>query len=441
MKQKNVTGILCLSAALALVACGTEANKIGATIKGERVPVLQQAKTLEADKGLESTQPALPQEIVNLSWPQVGYDSEHAAPHIQASKEPRIVWRADIGEGSSSDFKILARPVVSRGLVFTMDAEGKISCFDAETGKKIWDKDTTPKESDNPAIGGGLAVDGETLYATTGFGEVHALETKTGEAKWKKALLKPLRAAPTVADNRVYAVSIDNDLHALDAEKGEILWHQSGISESAALMGASSPAVQGDIVVVAYNSGEIYGLRAQNGRVSWNYSLAAPAQVGALPAIADIRGLPVIDQGRIFAISHSGRIAAVDQRTGDRVWETDIGGIDTPVVSGDAVFVYGADGQLIALTRDTGRVMWVASLPQFEDPKDKSSDRVVWSGPILAGGNLWMVNSQGILAGFSPLDGAPRSHVDIGEPVYVSPIIANRTFYVVTDEGTLIALR
>jgi outer membrane protein assembly factor BamB len=362
-------------------------------------------------------------------------------PGVQASAHPEIIWKTSIGDGSSSDFKLLSHPVVSRGVVFTMDAIGTVAAFNAENGNRLWAQETTPKDSEEPAIAGGLAVDRDTVFATTGFGDVYALNAKTGEVKWRKSLQKPLRAAPMVADDRVYVVSIDNDLNALDAETGDVLWHHSGTAENASLMGASSPAAQGDTVVVAYNTGEIYSLRAQNGRPSWTYLLAAPAQVGALPAIADIRGLPVIDKGRVFAISHSGRFAAIDLRSGDRVWENDIGGINTPIVAGDSVFIYGGDSQLIALTRETGRTLWVSPLPKFSDPNDKDSDALVWSGPVLAGEKLWMVNSGGQLASFSSSDGAALSSIDLGSPVYLSPVIVNRTFFVVTDNGKLIALR
>jgi outer membrane protein assembly factor BamB len=118
-----------------------------------------------------------------------------------------------------------------------------------------------------------------------------------------------VRAAPAIANGRVYVVGIDNELQALDERNGEVLWHHRGIAESATLMGASSPAVTPDGVIVAYSSGEIYDLRPENGRSAWNYTLTVPTQVGAMPAIADIRGLPVVDQDRVYAISQSGRRA------------------------------------------------------------------------------------------------------------------------------------
>ncbi len=441
MMTRSRARILWLIAAATLAACNASTNKIGSTIKGDRVSVLEPARTLDVGKGLQENAPLLSRETLNLSWPQSGYDAYHAMPNAQASAQPKIVWKNGIGNGSSSDFKLLAHPVAGRGRIYTMDAQGLVRAFNMKNGERAWERDTTPKDSDEEAIGGGLALDGDTVYATTGFGDVYALRAETGEVKWRKSLLKPLRAAPTVADSRVYAVSVDNELAALDAATGETLWRHSGITENAALMGASSPAVEGDSVFVAYNSGEIFGLRVQNGRVSWSFSLASAAQGGALPAIADIRGLPVLDRGRLYAISHSGRFAAVDQRTGDRIWEADIGGIDTPVVSGNAVFVYGGNSQLIALSESTGRALWIKDLPKYANPKDKDSDPVVWTGPVLAGGKLWMVDSRGFLTSYSPQDGSAESKIKLGDPVYLSPIVVDRTFFVVTDDGALIALR
>jgi len=230
-------------------------------------------------------------------------------------------------------------------------------------------------------------------------------------------------------------------LQALDAASGEVKWHHHGIVESATLMGASNPAVSENGVVVAYSSGEIFNLRPENGRTAWTYALTVPTQVGALPAIADIRGLPVATQGRIYAISHSGRIASIDDRTGDRSWEADIGGINTPIVAGSAVYVLSNDTQLVALDRDSGRVLWVQELPTHEDPSDKSSDPVFWTGPVMAADRLWMVNSLGKLTAYSPDDGKMLYDIDLSDPIYIAPVVAGNIMYVVLDSGKIVALR
>lgn len=426
---------------LMLVACGDDKSKIGGSVKGKRIAILEQAHKIEADKDLGGAKPQLPPIQVIKGWLQTGYSTANLMPNAALDIHPKQIWSASIGDGSDSDFRLLAKPVTGEGKVYSMDAQGQVRAFDAASGDRKWTFDTTPKDRDENAAGGGLGFDSGVLYATTGFGEVLALNAADGAVKWRKQLLNPIRAAPTIAGGHVYVVSIDNELQALDTRNGDILWHHRGITENATLMGASSPAATPDGVIVAYSSGEIFNLRPENGRVAWSYTLTVPTQIGAMPAIADIRGLPVIDESRVYAISQSGRIAAIDQRTGDRAWEADIGGVNTPLVAGDTIFVLSNDMQLVALMRDSGRVMWIVDLAKFADPDDHDSDRVIWTGPLLAANRLWLVNTQGQLVSFDTADGKQMDVIDLSGPAFISPIVANNIMYVVLDSGKLEALK
>ncbi len=441
MRQTTLTRIATVLLLVALTGCGAHNNKIGSTVKGTRVAILDHAKTLEADSSVRGNRPQIVDTSNNTAWTQAGYDASHLMPNSGTNAHVAKIWNTSIGAGSDSDYKILARPVVKDGVIYAMDSEGVIRALNANNGEAKWTFETTPEDQDNAAIGGGVGIEGETLYVTTGFGEVIALNSAHGKVKWRHALQNPIRAAPTISGGRIYVVSIDNQLSALSADTGDVQWQHRGITEAATLMGASNPAVVGDSVVVAYSSGEIYNLRAENGRVSWNYALTTPTQIGALPAIADIRGLPVVDKGHVYAISHSGRIAAIDQRTGDRVWEADIGGINTPAINGNTLFILSNDSQLVALDRDSGRIIWVKEMQHLSEPDDKMSDPVFWTGPVLGGGRLWMTNSLGELAGFSPADGEQTDKVEIDEAMFIPPVIANGIIYVVTDDGNLVAVK
>jgi outer membrane protein assembly factor BamB len=248
-----------------------------------------------------------------------------------------------------------------------------------------------------------------------------------------------LRAAPTVANGRVYVVSVDNQAFAFDLA-GNRLWSHTGILETAGLLGAAAPAADGSVVVVPYSSGELFALRAENGIVAWSDSLAAIRRVGALSGLADIRGMPVIDRGLVVAVSHSGRMAALDQRSGVRVWEREIGGTNMPWVAGDYVFVLSNEGEVVAMTRGEGRIRWVASLPRWEAPEDREG-LILWSGPTLAGNRLWLVNNRRELVALSPQDGSVVSTHPLPGGALMAPIVANGTLYVLSDDGTLTAFR
>jgi hypothetical protein len=60
---------------------------------------------------------------------------------------------------------------------------------------------------------------------------------------------------------------------------------------------------------------------------------------------------------------------------------------------------------------------------------------------VLAGDRLLVAGTLGDLLSISPYTGELLGKMDLREPVRLAPIIANRTIYVLTDRGRLIALR
>jgi outer membrane protein assembly factor BamB len=144
--------------------------------------------------------------------------------------------------------------------------------------------------------------------------------------------------------------------------------------------------------------------------------------------------------GVIYAASHSGVLAAIDQRSGQRVWARGLASTQTPLVAGDAVFVVTVDGELAAIERNTGQVFWVKQLARFEDEKERKG-RIAWTGPILAGGKLVLASSKGEAVIVNPGDGEITKTVRVGAPVYIAPVAANGRVYLTTDDGRIVALR
>jgi len=138
---------------------------------------------------------------------------------------------------------------------------------------------------------------------------------------------------------------------------------------------------------------------------------------------------PVIDRGVVYATAHGGRTSAVQARTGERLWSADVSSTQAPVVIGDYVFIVDTGGQLLALNRRDGQTLWAAKLP----------DSNIWSGPTLAGGQLWLVSSKGLLVGADPTTGRIISRAGVGAPAFVAPVAAGGRLYVLTDNARLLA--
>lgn len=443
LSRRSLPVALLLALALPLAGCGANSwfgEDEAPPLPGTRKPVLRAEQAIEPDKDVAELPVELPAQNRNASWTQAGGNAGHAMGNLALSADPKQVWRADIGAGSSDAPRLMPRPVISGGRVFTMDSDYEVRAFDAASGKAIWSRDVTDEDESGRALGGGVAVSGNRVYVTTGYGEVLALSTENGEIAWRHSVSVPVRAAPTVAGDRVLALTIDNRLVALSVRDGSLMWDHSGILEGAGVLGGASAAADGGIVIAPYSSGEVFALREETGRAAWSDVLSSGRRGTGLASLADIEGLPVIDRGLVLVASQSGRTAALDLRSGNRAWEIEAGTLNTLWPAGEFVYEVTTANELLALTRRGGRVRWKTVLDSWQDPEDKEGP-LFWSGPVMAGDRLWLAGNDGRLLGINPGDGAVDKVLKLPGGATTAPVVADGTLYVLTDSGDLVAFR
>lgn len=425
-----------LLASFATAGCGDKKDKL----PGERISVLGLERRYQPDPALAGKPVALPPPQINPDWPQPGGNTMHSMGHLSLPQTNTRAWNTSVGEGSGRYTKIMSQPVVARDRVFAMDGGVQVSAYDAGTGNRFWQVDLKPEELRGNGFGGGPSFANDRLFVSTGYAQVLALDPGDGKVIWRKSLGAPIHSAPTVRDGRVFVVTVENELNALSADDGRKLWSHNGIPEPAGLLGGASPAVDNEIALVAYNSGELFALRVENGRAVWSDNLASQRGPSAIAAMADIHGRPVIDRDRVFAVSNSGRMVAIDLRRGDRVWEQEISSSHEPWVAGDYIFVMASDNEIVCLTRNDGKIRWVAPLQAYQDEKAKE-DAIRWAGPVLGGNRLIALSSLGRALSVSPLSGEVGGSQEMSAAGYLGPIIANNTLYLLTDDADLSAYR
>ncbi len=436
--------IALLASVVLLTGCeglfGKESGQRGA-LPGKRSDVFSAERALKADADAQTVSVEIPAAQDVVDWPQPGGSLARVHGNAALSADPHEAWSVSIGDGSHSDGVLTATPIVAAGKIFTVDASARVTAFSAQNGDRVWETHIPEQRPDEASIAGtGLAYDQGKLVVTTSYGFVVQLDASTGKQIWQRNLQTPVRNAPIIADGKIYVISLNNTLQELSFADGSLGWNHSGIQESASFLGTASATVTDDLVIVPYSSGEIFGLRRINGRMAWQENLASTKRVGTLPAMADIEGEPVLYNGRVHIISHSGRFVALDERSGKRVWEADAGSVQTPWFAGNSIFLVTSENQLAALSIDDGHVRWTVDLPRYIDPENRT-ETIAWVGPVLAGGKLWLGNSLGAFNSYNPMNGKLVTTRTFSSPVYLSPIVAGRTMYVLTDDGRLTALR
>lgn len=410
--------------------------------KEGRITMVLGDESLQPDPDLVSeivTLPA-PRELSD-GWPQAGSRASKAIGHISAANDLDVAWRANVGAGSDRKSALTTPPVASTDTIFTIDSRQVIVATDAANGNRLWTKKLeSGNRRDGTGIGSGIGLEGDRLIIASAFGFVAALEASNGNEIWRTDTEAPMTGSPTIKDGRIFVSSNNNEVLALELDTGDLLWSDQAIAESARVLGSPSPAAVEEIVVAPYSSGEVIAYLAANGRRLWTEALASVGQFTPISSINDIGARPILGGGLVFAASQSGVFAAIDGRTGNRVWQQPIGTTQAPALTGEYLFIVGVDAELACIKAGTGQVVWVKDLEKFSNKK-KQKGRLTYAGPVIASGRILIVSSKGELIAFDPQTGDETDRLKLGDPVYIEPIAVQDKLIVLTDDARLIAIR
>jgi outer membrane protein assembly factor BamB len=452
------TGLFLGVIALALSGCsilgrGGDKKPRTPTI-GERIPILTSESSAEVDPSLADVSVLLPPAVENAEWAQPGGNSGKSMEHLALGTALGKAWTVKI-DGTTKFVRLAAAPVVADGKLFVVDTYAKLHAFDANTGRDLWVVQIgDPKDvkghiswlsgemtgNRGSLFGGGVSYDSGVLYATNGLGDVAAFGPTDGKQIWKTRPGGPLRGAPTVGNGQVFVMSQDNQLFALNATNGDLVWNEAASLETSGVFGVGAPALGQGTVVAGFSSGELNAYRYENGRALWGDALSRTSISTTVASLSDVDASPVIDRGRVFAIGQGGRMVSMDLVTGQRLWELNVAGIATPWVVGEWVFVIDDQARLLCLARSSGKVRWIAQLPRYKSEKKKKNP-ITWTAPVLAGDRLIIASSEGDLANIDPANGKLQSRTEAGNAISLPLVVANKTLYVLTNDGRLTAWR
>ncbi|MDR1334399.1 MAG: PQQ-binding-like beta-propeller repeat protein [Holosporaceae bacterium] len=374
----------------------------------------------------------------NSEFTQPHFNPEHCYAPLKFSLAPQKIWSSALDFETSESIKMTAAPVVAEGKVFCMDAAGIVYAFDQKIGKRLWRKSTTLVGKDGQ-IGGAIAYDAGCLIVTSSFAEGFCLNAKDGNILWRIKLPAACKGdGITVRNGKAFLMCSNSSLHCINLANGKTLWSHSGMLTDSTFVGSSSVAISDGIVCFAYPSGEVFALLEETGTVLWDAMLSKFSLTNAARAFSHPRACPIVKDGVVYLAAANEQTSAFDIKSGKLLWRSDYGGIQTPVVNGNSIFIFNSKSELICLNRNTGHKRWAKKLTHKED-------RLVdWSGMIPVKDHILVLSPIGYMQFVSMCDGKINKTIFIDEGssgISVNPVIAGGTMYVPTNSGKLVAYR
>ena len=319
-------------------------------------------------------------------------------------------WSTDAGSGTGRDWLVLA-PAVSSGRIYVADARGRVSAWDAASGRSVWRTDT------GADITGGVGAGGGLVLAGTEDGEVIALREATGEVAWRAQLTSEVLSRPRLAGDRVVARTLDGKLFGLDAASGEKRWTYDGGVPALTVRGTGSPVVVAGVAITGFDNGRVAAVRSATGELVWEGLVADPRGRSELERLADVDTEAVVEGGAVYAASYERAVAAFDAETGRPLWRRDIASRSGLAADADLLYVADTGGSIQALDRVSGAGVWTQASLAGRGP--------AW--PVVHGAYVAVTDVEGYVhwlrredgrtaartrAGAGPLAGPPARHDD-----------------------------
>ena len=266
---------------------------------------------------------------------------------IKETATTKLLWQAKLGPSEDFDFS----PAVEAGYAYAATASGEVAKFDVNSGKQIWRLNTGEK------LSGGVGVGGSLVLVGTDKGVVYAYDLD-GKLQWKSKLSSEILSAPKYFDGVVITRTGDSRIYGINANDGSRKWVYDRTSPTLTLRSSSGVVVDGGAVYAGFGGGKLIAIRADNGKLLWEASVAQPKGVTEIERIADITSLPTVDGPLVYAVAYQGRIAAIDRMTGRVIWNRDISSLSGISVEDGRIFVSHALGSVYSLDYTTGKTFW-----------------------------------------------------------------------------------
>lgn len=329
----------------------------------------------------------------------------------------RVVWSS---KGDSIGFPLSIATPGDRFVVASSD--GSVRALAAADGRELWRGDAGAK------LQAGVGSDGRFVAVVNRNNELVVLDA--GRVAWKKALPTPVVAAPLVAGERVFALTLDRQVLAFDALDGRKIWELRRPGDPLTLAKAGVLMAYKDTLVVGQGA-RLAGVDPLKGQLRWEASVATPRGTNEVERLADLVG-PAVRQGELIcARAFQSSVGCVNAERGSALWNRVVGG--TNGIGADAQIVVAGDAsdRLSAWRLSNGDLAWSADQFQLR----KLSEPVVMAKQVLIGdfeGQVHLLDRD---------TGKTRSRLATDGSAVVTIALLNDTALVATKSGGLFAIK
>ena len=342
---------------------------------------------------------------------------------IDAKVKLKKQWSTKVGDGQGDGFYKIT-PTLVDGVLYVASSDGEVAAISAADGDRLW-----RVELERP-LSGGVGYHDRSLYLGGADGSVLQLSADDGFVEWEAAVSGEVLAAPAVSNDWVIVQTYDGKLLGFQPGADEPAWTFTSDVPVLTLRGTSTPILVGGNAIAGFGDGKVVAVDVNSGNVSWESRIGVPQGSSEIDRIVDIDGAMTQQGIELFVASYQGRVAALDSRTGRKLWQQNVSSVTGTHVGFGNVYVADVDGTLSAFLRTGQGVRWQNIQLGYRQ----------LSRPTPISSYVATVDFDGYLHLLSQVDGQIVGRTKIGGDAARADMIAdNGRLIIFADNGQLLA--
>ena len=291
-------------------------------------------------------------------------------------------WEVDTNQSLDDSTPLLSEPIFILSKIYLINSNGSLIKIDSMNGKILWEKEIFENLGNSilgaPAISGKLNGQNDvTIFLHTGHDELMSIDGSSGEVNWKKKYKLPFRGGMTFFEDRLFLSDYEGNFLSVSSNNGEIIWSVTLGTDYSSVYTHARPIVAKNKIIVPGTGGSFFILSSKTGEVIWTENISSNSQLPKIFHLGDIVANPVYYEGILYLVSQSGFMSAFDIQTEEKLWTLPIGGLETPVLSGNTIFINGNMGSFVAIDRITGNVRWKKKYESYVNINSYFSDETI----------------------------------------------------------------
>jgi outer membrane protein assembly factor BamB len=357
-----------------------------------------------------------------------GSEGEDATAPVQLERIDSKVslkkrWSSKIGDGQGDGFYKIT-PTLIDGVIYVASSDGEVAAINAANGARLW-----RVELERP-LSGGVGYHNRSLYLGGADGSVLQLSAEDGAVEWEAAVSGEVLAAPVISDDWVIVQTYDGKLLGFRSGAEEPSWTFTSDVPVLTLRGTSVPILVGGNAIAGFGDGKVLAVDVDSGNVSWEARIGVPQGSSEIDRIVDVDGAMTQQGIELFVASYQGRLAALDSRTGRKLWQQNVSSVTGTNVGFGNVYVADVDGTLSAFLRTGQGVRWQNIELGYRE----------LSRPTPVSSYVATVDFEGYLHLLSQVDGQIVGRSKIGGDAARADMIADSGRLIIyADNGQLLA--